>query len=134
MSRFQDVIQSVSSLNDLTVIQDAVEGLINKRREQILRQKLTAGQQVGMIAERGRGSKKTRHPVNGVVKEVKNGRAIIVISAPVRHSGTRCRAPFQLICDAFDLSKKKELIFAQEEEPQFEEESQHGEIDPAEGP
>jgi hypothetical protein len=117
---FRDLIASVSTLNDLTVIQEALVDLLNDRRAEILRQKLAAGQQVGMVAERGRGDRKTRTPVNGVVKEVKGGKAIIVISAPVKYSGTKCRAPFQLICDAFDLSKQKERTFAEEEEPDFE--------------
>lgn len=123
MDSFRDLIQNVSTLNDLTVIEEAFERLLNERREQILRQKLSAGQQVGMVAKKGRGDRQTSLPVNGVVKEVRNGKAIIVISAPVKHSGTKCRAPYQLICDAFDLTKKKETIFAEEEEPQFEDDA-----------
>jgi hypothetical protein len=119
----RELLAPVTTLNDLTVIQDAFERLVNERREQILRQKMAAGQQVGMVAEKGRGERKSKIPVNGVVKEVKGNKAVIVISAPVKHSGTRCRAPFQLICDAFDLTRKKESPFADQEVPTDEEEA-----------
>lgn len=121
---FRDLIHSVTTLNDLTVIQEAFERLINERREVILRQNLSSGKQIGMMAEKGRGDKKVYVAVNASIIEIKRGKVTAAVTAPVKFikSGvTKVRAPFQLIRDAFDLTNMKETTFADQEEPEFEE-------------
>jgi hypothetical protein len=101
-----EAIAWMNSMTELAVVEEAVRLLVHDRRTLILQARKKAGEQVGFIQRQKINGKIVEQPCNGVVKELKNGYAIIEVVSPIRFATRLVQVDYPLVRDPYQIVEK----------------------------